>query len=543
MDIKTTEAIRTQRIFYSPFKQYWIITFLSGILMGLGAEPWGVWLLPWVAFVPLWLTVIQQRGKQRLLITSAIPWAVGYYGLSLFWITGIHPMTWMGVPWWPSLIIALFCWVFIIAWGIGLTVVWVWLFSKITKVLKYKFQRKDSSELGLIFSRVLIGTALWCGLEWLWSQTPLWWSSLAYTQSYGNLAILHLGQISGPSTITAAIVAVNGLIAEGLIKNPVNHLRNSLRFYLIPIVLFIFLHGIGFFLYRQPLNDLPENAVKVGIIQGNIPNKIKLNSIGWQKAINGYTTGYQALVNQGVDVVITPETALPFLWTEQTRRNSSFYQAILQEKVLAFLGGFSQAGNRLTNSLLAINSEGKTISQYDKVNLVPLGEYIPFESILGKWINRLSPLDAHLIKGKQNQQFKTPFGQVIIGICYDSAFSRHFQKQAKNGGEWIVTASNDAHYASAMLAQHHAQDVMRSIETNRWTVRATNTGYSAIVNPKGETIWISQQDTYATYTDLIYRRTIQTLYVRWGDWLTPLLIILSGITIAFNYWQPSGYTD
>jgi apolipoprotein N-acyltransferase len=517
-------------------KHYWIIAFISGILMGLGAEPWGIWILPWVALVPLWWIVIQSLRTKGLLLRSAIAWGVGYYGLSLFWITGIHPMTWMGVPWLASLATAIFCWIFITAWGTGLTVIWVGIFSRIAQLLKHQFKRQNASEIGLILIRVLTGTALWCGLEWLWSQTPLWWSSLAYTQSYGNLVILHLGQISGPSTVTAAIVIINGLMAEGSYQLSLHNLKEKLRFSLIPIILWIVFHGIGFSLYRQPLNDLSENMIKVGIIQGNIPNEIKLYSDGWRQAIAGYTIGYQTLADQGVDVVVTPETALPFLWTERTRRNSSFYRAILQEKVLAFLGGFSQKGNRLTNSLFAINGEGKTMSQYDKVNLVPLGEYIPFENILGKWIDRLSPLDAHLMKGEPNQQFKTSLGQVIVGICYDSAYSQHFQQQASNGGEWIVTASNDAHYASAMLAQHHAQDVMRAIETNRWTVRATNTGYSAIVNPKGETIWISQRDTYALHTDLIYRRTTQTLYVRWGDWLTPVLIIFSGIMIGLSYW-------
>ena len=88
-----------------------------------------------------------------------------------------------------------------------------------------------------------------------------------------------------------------------------------------------------------------------------------------------------------------------------------------------------------------------------------------------------------------------------------------------------------------MLAQHHAQDVMRAIEMNRWTVRATNTGYSGIVNPKGETIWISQKDQYEIYTDFIYRRNSQTLYVRWGDWLTPMLIILSSIVTLLSSWS------
>ena len=517
------------------FKLYWIITFISGILMGLGAEPWGIWILPWVALVPLWLMVIQYRGKWGVLLPCAIAWGVGYYGLTLFWITGIHPMTWMGVPWVASLLTALFCWMFITAWGTGLTIVWVGIFSLVCNFVNHKYQSKNIPRLGLIFSRVLLGMALWCGLEWLWSYTPLWWSSLAFTQSDGNLAILHLAQISGPETITAAIIIINGLIAECFSISLVGFSKNSYKLYIIPIVLFIIFHGIGFSLYRLPLNDLPKNIVKVGVIQGNIPNEIKLYSTGWQQAIYGYTKGYNTLADQGVDIVVTPETALPFVWTEQTRRKSSFYQAILQEKVFALLGGFSKVNNRLTNSLFAIDGEGEIISQYNKVNLVPLGEYIPFENLLGKWIDRLSPLNAHLIKGETNQQFKTAFGQVIVGICYDSAFSRHFQKQAAKGGEWIVTASNNAHYASAMLAQHHAQDVMRAIETNRWTVRATNTGYSGIVNPKGETIWLSQKDQYEIYTNIIYRRNTQTLYVRWGDWLTPMLIVLSSIVVLLIF--------
>jgi apolipoprotein N-acyltransferase len=129
-----------------------------------------------------------------------------------------------------------------------------------------------------------------------------------------------------------------------------------------------------------------------------------------------------------------------------------------------------------------------------------------------------------------------------VGICYDSAFGQHFRQQAKQG-EFIITASNNAHYAASMPAQHHAQDVMRSIETSRWAVRATNTGYSAIVDPHGHTLWKSQLNEFATHSHQIDRRRNQTFYVQWGDWLTPLLGIISLLLLWIYRDRAAGQTN
>ena len=248
--------------------------------------------------------------------------------------------------------------------------------------------------------------------------------------------------------------------------------------------------------------------------------------------MEGYTAGYKKLADRGVDAVLTPETALPFFWTNEYQRSTlSFYQAILDRGVTAWVGGFGQQDDSMTNSLFAIDKTGKIISHYDKLKLVPLGEYIPFYEFLGGIINRLSPLDAHLVPGNSKQLFDTPFGRAIVGICYDSAFAEIFRYQAANGGEFMLTASNNAHYKPPMLAQHHALDVMRAIETDRWAAIATNTGYSAFVNPHGETLWMSRINTYEVQDATIYRRQTQTLYVLWGDRLTPLLLVLAGLGI------------
>ncbi len=498
--------------------------------MGLAPAPFNAWYFAWFAFAPLWILIRQQKTIQQSGILAGA-WGFGYYGLALFWITGVHPMTWMGVPWLASLAIALFCWLFITLCGSVLTITWSVLFRF--------FTRKTNNNISNILIRVVIGAALWCSLETIASYTPLWWPAIAYTQSPHNLIILQLLKISGDNTVAAIIIVINGLLGEIILtklnaardaesrdrltwRNYAN--RDKIVLIISPIVVFVCSHLLGYYLYQIPIAKDNLAPFKVGIIQGNIPNEIKLFSEGWRKAIAGYTSGYQRLAKQGADIVLTPEGALPFYWEDII--DGSFYQAVISEKVPAWVGANGRKGKSFTNSLFTLTGDGETYSRYNKYKLVPLGEYIPFESVLGEFIDRLSPLEAHLAAGEPNQIFDTPFGRAIVAICYESAFPQHFWRQAASGGEFIITASNNAHYSKTMPTQHHALDVMRAIESDRWTARATNTGYSAIVDPHGNTLWISQIDRYIIHSQTIYRRRNKTLYVRYGDWLTPTLLLV-----------------
>lgn len=497
------------------------VAAISGILMGLTVAPVEAWFLSWVALIPLWILVTSAITRKTKLLISLI-WGVGYHSVALAWITGIHPMMWMGVPWLASVAIALFCWVAIALWGAVLVVVWSLGMTVFTRSVH-------------AFTRVLIGVALWCGLESLWSFGPLYWSSISYTQSPHNLIILHLGQLSGALTVTAAIVAVNGLIAEAWIKYQTTKKNASaVKLFACGCLLFVVLHLVGFGLYSRPLIQPPAAALKVGIIQGNIPNTIKLYPEGLRRAIANYTEGYLTLVEQGVEAVLTPEGALPFMWREVLR--TSLYAAVQAQGIPAWIGAFGEQEQSYTNSLFTLTGDGQVFSRYDKVKLVPIGEYVPFEQVLGGLIQRLSPLEAKQVPGLPNQVFDTPFGRAIAVICYSSAFPEQLRYQAEAGGQFILSSANNAHYNASMPAQHHAQDIMRAIETDRWAVRATNTGYSGIVDPHGRTLWLSNINTYELHAHTIYRRETQTLYVRWGDWLTPLLVVLAGI-FKVTDWQ------
>lgn len=552
--------------------------------MALAASPLNGWWLAWVALVPLWALVLG-RGEKEPHKPFAVPfaWGVGYHGLALSWIMGLHPLTWLGVPWLASVAIALFCWGFITCWGSALVVIWALVMRFITPRLP--------KVGGIVFFRVLLGTAFWCGLESLWSLTPLNWTSLSYTQSPGNLVILHLGQLSGPMTVTAVIVAFNGLLAEAWIAKeqkkderkkkkeerqeigdraektgdrsnfflvipsfnrsigslaPFNLFPFPLRqnptpysllptphfLLLIALLLFISSHLIGYVLYCQPLAQPEAMALKIGLVQGNVPTRIKLSGEGIRRAFRGYVGGYEALADQGVDGVLTPEGALPVLWEPG---QNPFRRAVRNRGIPAWLGVFVRQDGRITQSLLSIAGNGDVVGRYNKMKLVPLGEYTPFREILGGLINRLSPIQSEMQPGNSAQRFNTPFGLAIASICYESAFPELFRAQAADGGEFILTASNLDPYGEGLMAQHQAQDLMRAIETDRWAVRATNTGYSGLIDPHGQVHWQSQPRTYQIHVGTIYRRQSKTLYVRWGNWLTLLLLTLTALFLGLQW--------
>jgi apolipoprotein N-acyltransferase len=490
---------------------------LGGVMMGLTPDPFRLWWLAWFGLVPLW--IITQKVKLLTAFLYGGLWGFAYHGMALFWITGVHPMTWLGVPWWNSLAIATTVWLIITLFGALLAGLWAMGMAGLTQKLA-------------VAQRIIIACAVFCALETVWSWTPLYWTALGYTQSPDNLLFLQVAKLSGQQTVTALLVVVNGLLAEAIM---VRKLQLQLR-YCYTILLVLGLAGAYGLVELQGdrLISANQESLKVGIIQGNIPNSIKDKPEGVKQAVENYTKGYIQLAEAGVDMVLTPEVAIPMvLQNRGLGKIESLNRAINTFQVPIWLGGFGVKHNQYTNSIFLFDGRSNPATQYDKVRLVPLGEYIPFRGILGGLIRFLSPLQGEVAAGAYHQLVDSPWGRVILGICYESAYPQHFRYQAQAGGRLILTASNNAHFAESMPAQHHAQDVARAVETDRWAVRATNTGYSGIVDPKGRTIWRSGINTYAVHQDTVYLRDTKTLFVLIGDWLTPLLCFGS-TGIVFN---------
>jgi apolipoprotein N-acyltransferase len=479
--------------------------------MGLTVAPSPLWWLAWVGLCPLWVWAVKTCSLRQAALVGGC-WGLGYYGTVLSWILGLHPLTWLGLSWTASLAIALLSWGAATTWCVCVPLLWTVCFRAASPYLS-------------IGTRLIVGATLWCALEGLWSQSPLWWPDIANSQSPHNLAIAHLGQLSGLTTLTFALVLVNGAIAEAI-------LTRRKKFLGLAVCLGMAFYGLGWGLMQSEAT-LPKAPLSIGLVQGNIPTRLKLSPAGVKESVAVYEQAYRNLAAQGVDAVLLPEGALPYLWGRLPIYDRVMLSALQSNPVPLWAGTFISTQQSYTQSLIALTPQGHITGRYNKVKLVPLGEYLPFSELLERFIQRLSPIHMGMIAGGTHQTFETSLGKAIVGICYDSAFPELFRTQTLAGGQFILSIANNDPFNNRMLAQHHALDVLRAVESDRWLVRATNTGLSAVISPQGQTRWKSLPHTQSTHIAQIDRRTTQTLYVRYGNWLLPILILLSlGLSLA-----------
>ncbi len=477
-----------------------VMALLSGVGMGLALPPWGFWPLALLAPIYLWQLTTRPRGGYGL----ALGWGLGGYGLTLSWLTGLHPLTWMGIPWGASLAIALTCWGFVTLLAALIPVVWLRLMRWL----------RPQGPLAL-----LLGAGLWVLLEQIWSQGPLWWPPLAL--GLVDLPGLPgLVRLSGPSVLSALVMAVSGGLWWGW-QFP----RARRRALAGAIALLLGGGLLGQTLLAMAAPDRQTDRLRLGIIQVNVPTRRKLRPEGLQLAMTRITSGYEQLSRAGAQAVLTSEGALPLLWSEQGE--TPLQRALATERVPLWLGTFMPVGDRYSQSLIALDPDGQVRGDYRKTRLVPLGESIPFEEQLGRWL-RLSSIGMGMQAGQPGQQFTTTLGRAAASICYEIAFPELIRLPVNSGAEFLVTASNLDPYDRRLMAQHLAHARLRAIETDRWLVQATNTGWSAVVAPDGALRWRSPQHQWLTHLDDIHRRRTTTPWLRFGNWL-PVSLVAIGL--------------
>jgi apolipoprotein N-acyltransferase len=185
------------------------------------------------------------------------------------------------------------------------------------------------------------------------------------------------------------------------------------------------------------------------------------------------------------------------------------------------------------NSAALISPSGEWTARYDKVHLVPFGEYLPFPRLFA-FAGGLTKEVGEFTPGESRAPLNAGGTPIGIFICYESVFPGEVREFADHGAQVFVNLSNDGWYGdSGAYAQHLNQTRMRAIENDRWILSATNTGVTASIDPYGRTVARLPRKERATLVAPYALTSVTTFYTRHGDWFAWLCAIIStGAIIA-----------
>jgi apolipoprotein N-acyltransferase len=226
---------------------------------------------------------------------------------------------------------------------------------------------------------------------------------------------------------------------------------------------------------------------------------------------------------QPPSIVVWPEVPAP-LYYEQDPNFRAYAGALARTVGAYFLVGVvgrNSSGAPL-NSAVLISPAGELVSRYDKVNLVPFGEYVPWP--LGALVGKITNEAGDFAAGRRVVVSPVDAGhKVAVFICYESVFPNFVRRFAADGAEALFNISNDGWFGrSAARMQHLSIVRMRAAENRRWILRSTNDGVTATIDSAGRVRGALPLFAAATsYTGFDYISD-KTVYTRWGDWF-PLL--------------------
>lgn len=226
-------------------------------------------------------------------------------------------------------------------------------------------------------------------------------------------------------------------------------------------------------------------------------------------------------------LILWPESPSPFFFND-----SRFRQTIsaIAEKTNAYVvvGGIgTTAEGRPLNSAAMIAPDGTWVARYDKIHLVPFGEYVPFKSVFF-FVQKITKEAGDFARGSERTVFGVDGYKLGVFICYESVFPDEVRIFARNGAQLFANISNDEWFGNwSAPAQHLNMVRMRAIENRRWVLRATNTGITVSIDPYGRIVARAPRDVRTTLEAPFGLENGTTFYTRHGDWFAWACAIIS----------------
>jgi apolipoprotein N-acyltransferase len=466
----------------------------------------------WVGLTPLIVDALRQPVR----LAFGWGWAFGtVFYLVLLWWLDFTFQTYSSIPWpltWgPMFALAAYCALYIGAFAAAIA--WLARRSTITALCASPF--------------------LWVAGEWirghLFGGFP--WGLLGYSQ-YMRLPVIQIAELTGVYGVSLVIVAVNAAIAGCFVL--------AWRPAVAGVAIVGLLVGgtLAFGNWRLAA-PAPPSEVSVAIMQPSIEQPLKFDPAFASTTLAIYLTLTSRAGADRPDLIVWPETAAP----SPLRRDPELLRTLGalagSLRVPLLVGSIDIDGStppKMRNSAFLLTERG-IVGRYDKIQLVPFGEYVPLSGLIG-FVRGWAEFIAELEPGSTASVFSGPPAPFGVVICYEGIFPELVREFVKGGARLIVNMTNDAWFGRTSGPwQHLAMYPFRAVEHRVAVVRAANTGVSAFIAPTGKIMRRVQLYERTTVTERLPLRARETVYSRFGDWLAYLSLAVAAAVLAHRAWK------
>lgn len=519
-----------------------MMAVVSAFLLILAFPPFEMSFLAWVALAPLLKALAEGVSVRRAL------WLGWLFGIEFTffaenWIA--HSMTHFGQM------------LTVIAYAVAL------LFAAILAIFPALFagvMAKLTNRFG--WGAMAFAPIVWVATEWLRPiVTGVTWNALGISQAM-HFRIASLAQLGGVYLVSAEIVAVNALIVLLLKFRERSVARAAVVLFLIAAVFFMLPPQLR---RQQPPQD-GANVTVVGV-QPNLPPDSSVTGRDLENNIRLTKEAVNRAPDKRVDIVIWAESPLT-LFYENDPAIRERLDTLARETSAYLIASTATRDNwKYFNSVHTIGphsdlqSQPKPLRRYDKIRLVPFGEYVPWRPVLGRFVPaivgdftpgneavvnllRLSAERASIVMGGSDEpspaiERTTNYVRVGSFICYEAAYPNLARRFVQNGATLLVNVSNDAWFGNTAGARQHLMHaVMRAIENDRDLLRVTNAGISALIAADGRVVAPLPVFTAGAQVWRAQTRRDQTFYTRRGDWFAIGCAILTAVALAAIFIPP-----
>ena len=499
---------------------------LSAILQVIIFPLPGVYVLSWVAIAPLIVALLRARPAGELEIAGATrlqpatPWQaflLGYvcgilwYAGTCYWIYDtMHQYGGLSTP---AAMLALFLFCCYLGLYHG-------LFGLLLSLLVGP---------GRDYRRALATAPfLWVAVELARTRiTGFPWNLLGIAQ-VNNVALCRIAGWTGVYGISFEIALVNVALAAAFLVP-----REKRSAMLVAAL------AAGAVLQAGSLVEAPAGKPDRAalLVQQNIPVNASWTPVYFQQTLRDLTELSVKSVAASpvkIDLTVWPESPAPF-FTNDARFRATVSDMARDTHTWIVAGSIGTSASRgaqgeaspIFNSAALVSPSGEWTARYDKIHLVPFGEYLPFPSLFS-FAGGLTREVGESQRGTSRMPLDAGGTRLGVFICYESIFPDEVRQFADRGAQVFVNISNDGWYGdSGAYAQHLNQTRMRAIENNRWLVSATDTGVTASIDPWGRVVAQIPRKQRSTLVAPYALTSVTTFYTRHGDWFAYGCAIIS----------------